>query len=168
MRLHAPHRQPVPGPNRGIHETLWPTGNKAPMAPAPAHHRGSRRHVLPSTPPSASTGPSPRRASRAQRIGPSARRSGWLRVGNAGLRNARARLARRRPGIPWAAAVRACRAGPGLSRRWPPATPAYDTTSRRARHSRLLGASGPVRQTTPQSPRSGPRHGSAHRTTGSE
>jgi len=66
-------------------------GISAPIAPAPPHHRGSRRTLAPSTPPNASTARRPPRDSRpahaAQRTAPKAGAPGWLRVGNAGDRN---------------------------------------------------------------------------------
>lgn len=66
------------------------------IAPAATHGRLDKcRTDRPSIPPSAATSMPASRASRAQRNGPSAAAVGWLSVGNAGERNARAAPARR-------------------------------------------------------------------------
>src|ERR1700728_3701987 len=82
---------------------------RAPIAPIAWQARlGRRRIVAPSMPPRAATGSGAQRASRAQRTGPRAFTSGWLRVGKAGERKTSetpARRARNRSAHPWAELV---------------------------------------------------------------
>ncbi len=149
----------------------------APIAPkARQIRRGSRPTLVPSIPPRAAVGRPARRASDVQRAGPRAAPPGWLRVGNAGERNARwapARRARRN----WAASCAELVTGPRRgrtasgqrpARRWTPApsaaasrvSPATTSTRRRARqirHRSRPSATRPGspswRSTTPARPR---------------
>lgn len=179
-------RRPLAIPQRPISiphgncETLWLQCHKrqarAPIAPIAWQARlGRRRTVVPSMPPRAATGSRAERASRAQRTGPRATASGWLRVAKAGERKASeapARRARNRSASPWAELVVKPR------RRWTPgqwparrcipapsaaaslASPATTRARRRARQifarscpSLARPGSPSWRSTTPASPR---------------
>ena len=148
----------------------------APIAPiATQTRRGSRRTLLPSTPPRAATGTRDPRAIAAQRAGPRPAAPGWLAEANAGDRNANpapARAARRNSTTPCAELVTSPPRGIPARRRPPrrctPApkaaanrqSPATTSISRRARQiarNRHPNSSRPgaasCRNTTPHSPR---------------
>ncbi len=112
-------RQPATRHYRDFAETLWRRrhsglyefchkGRKPSIAASPAAQRGSRPAFPGPIPPSAIAGRPARRASAAQRSGPSPLAPGWLRVGKTGetsTASARSRLARASPRRPCTAAV---------------------------------------------------------------
>jgi hypothetical protein len=162
--------------DHGNRETLWPrqhTGSQAshragqlsaPIAPAPAHQRGSRRAEQPSIPPRARTATpgAADRASADHRTAPSAAIPGWLAVGNTGDRKATGTALRAscrssatvcaepvRPGRPPRRGRPARTCVPPPSAAASRSSPATDKTIARRRHSAATLRPSSARSTTP-------------------